>query len=35
MVGEAGGKDSIVAHASADPDVLHVAMIRGAFEFCG
>ncbi|HYH34870.1 MAG TPA: L-glutamate gamma-semialdehyde dehydrogenase [Nocardioides sp.] len=35
IVGETGGKDFIVAHASADPDVLRVAMIRGAFEFQG
>ena len=35
IVGETGGKDFIVAHASADPDVLRTAMIRGAFEFQG
>jgi 1-pyrroline-5-carboxylate dehydrogenase len=35
IVGETGGKDFIVAHASADPDVLRVAMLRGAFEFQG
>jgi 1-pyrroline-5-carboxylate dehydrogenase len=35
MVGETGGKDFIVAHPSADPDVVRVAMIRGAFEFQG
>ena len=35
LVGETGGKDFIVAHASADPDVLRTAMIRGAFEFQG
>jgi 1-pyrroline-5-carboxylate dehydrogenase len=35
IVGETGGKDFIVAHASADPDVLKVAMLRGAFEFQG
>ncbi|WP_322919875.1 L-glutamate gamma-semialdehyde dehydrogenase [Nocardioides renjunii] len=35
IVGETGGKDFIVAHPSADPDVLRVAMIRGAFEFQG
>ncbi len=34
-MGETGGKDFIVAHPSADPDVLRVAMIRGAFEFQG
>ena len=35
IVGETGGKDFIVAHASADPDVVRVAMIRGAFEYQG
>jgi 1-pyrroline-5-carboxylate dehydrogenase len=35
IVGETGGKDFIVAHASADPDVLRVAMLRGAFEYQG
>ncbi len=35
LVGETGGKDFIVAHASADPDVLRTAMLRGAFEFQG
>lgn len=35
IVGETGGKDFIVAHPSADPDVLTTAMIRGAFEYQG
>ncbi len=35
IVGEAGGKDFIVAHPSADPDALAVAMGRGAFEYQG
>jgi 1-pyrroline-5-carboxylate dehydrogenase len=35
IVGETGGKDFIVAHPSADPDVLRTAMIRGAFEYQG
>ncbi|GEP39499.1 1-pyrroline-5-carboxylate dehydrogenase [Nocardioides psychrotolerans] len=35
IVGETGGKDFIVAHPSADPDVLRVAMLRGSFEFQG
>ncbi len=35
LVGETGGKDFIVAHPSADADVLRTAMIRGAFEFQG
>src|SRR3712207_6706116 len=35
IVGETGGKDFVVAHPSADLDVLRTAMIRGAFEFQG
>ncbi|MGZ8745361.1 MAG: aldehyde dehydrogenase family protein, partial [Nocardioides sp.] len=35
IVGETGGKDFIVAHPSADPDVVRTAMIRGAFEYQG
>ena len=35
VVGETGGKDFIVAHPSADPDVLRTAMILGAFEYQG
>ncbi|MEN8671720.1 L-glutamate gamma-semialdehyde dehydrogenase [Nocardioides sp.] len=35
IVGETGGKDFILAHPSADPEVLRVAMIRGAFEYQG
>jgi 1-pyrroline-5-carboxylate dehydrogenase len=35
IVGETGGKDFILAHPSADPEVLKTAMIRGAFEFQG
>ncbi|HEX5860223.1 MAG TPA: L-glutamate gamma-semialdehyde dehydrogenase [Nocardioides sp.] len=35
IVGETGGKDFVVAHPSADPDVLRVALIRGAYEFQG
>ena len=35
IVGKNGGKDFIVAHPSADVDVLRVAMLRGAFEFQG
>jgi 1-pyrroline-5-carboxylate dehydrogenase len=34
-VGETGGKDFIVAHPSADPDVVRTAMTRGAFEYQG
>ncbi len=35
LVGETGGKDFILAHPSADPDALAVAMVRGAFEYQG
>ncbi len=35
IVGETGGKDFVVAHASADPDVLVTALLRGAFEYQG
>ncbi|OBG92336.1 1-pyrroline-5-carboxylate dehydrogenase [Mycobacterium sp. E136] len=35
LVGETGGKDFIVAHASAQPDVLRTALIRGAFDYQG
>ncbi|MFF1873365.1 L-glutamate gamma-semialdehyde dehydrogenase [Streptomyces sp. CB03911] len=35
IVGETGGKDFLVAHPSAHPDVLRTAMTRGAFEFQG
>jgi 1-pyrroline-5-carboxylate dehydrogenase len=35
IVGETGGKDFVVAHPSADVDVLRTALIRGSFEFQG
>ncbi|WP_380169115.1 L-glutamate gamma-semialdehyde dehydrogenase [Jannaschia sp. R86511] len=35
LVGETGGKDFVVAHPSADPDVLVTALVRGAFEYQG
>jgi 1-pyrroline-5-carboxylate dehydrogenase len=35
IVGETGGKDFIIAHPSADPEVVTTAMIRGAFEYSG
>lgn len=35
IVGETGGKDFIVAHASAHPQALVTAMVRGAFEYQG
>ena len=35
LVGETGGKDFVVAHASADVKALTVALLRGAFEYQG
>ena len=35
LVGETGGKDFVVAHPSANPDVLRTALIRGSFDFQG
>jgi 1-pyrroline-5-carboxylate dehydrogenase len=35
IVGETGGKDFVVAHGSADPKAVAVALGRGAFEFQG
>jgi len=35
IVGETGGKDFVVVHPSADPDVARVALLRGAFEYQG
>jgi 1-pyrroline-5-carboxylate dehydrogenase len=35
LVGETGGKDFVVAHPSADVDVLRTALVRGAFEYQG
>jgi len=35
LVGETGGKDFIVAHPSADPQELAVAIVRGGFEYQG
>ena len=35
IVGETGGKDFVLAHESADPDVLATALLRGAFEYQG
>jgi 1-pyrroline-5-carboxylate dehydrogenase len=35
VVGETGGKDFVLAHPSADLDVLRTALIRGAFEYQG
>ena len=35
LVGETGGKDFIIAHASADTRALATAIVRGAFEYQG
>jgi 1-pyrroline-5-carboxylate dehydrogenase len=35
IVGETGGKDFVMAHASADPKAVAVALGRGSFEFQG
>jgi 1-pyrroline-5-carboxylate dehydrogenase len=35
LVGETGGKDFVLAHPSADPVALEVALVRGAFEYQG
>jgi 1-pyrroline-5-carboxylate dehydrogenase len=35
IVGETGGKDFVMVHPSADPDVVATALLRGAFEYQG
>lgn len=35
IVGETGGKDFILAHPSADPQIVATAISRGAFEYQG
>lgn len=35
IVGETGGKDFVIAHPSADPNEVAVALSRGAFEYQG
>jgi len=35
IVGETGGKDFVLAHPSADADVVATALVRGAFEYQG
>ena len=35
LIGETGGKDFVIAHPSADPNVLVTALVRGAFEYQG
>lgn len=35
IVGETGGKDFVIAHKTANPDVVATALLRGAFEYQG
>lgn len=35
IVGETGGKDFVLIHKSADPDIAATALARGAFEYQG
>jgi 1-pyrroline-5-carboxylate dehydrogenase len=35
LVGETGGKDYVIAHSSANPQAVGVALSRGAFEYQG
>jgi 1-pyrroline-5-carboxylate dehydrogenase len=35
LVGETGGKDFVFMHASADPQAVAVALVRGSFEYQG
>ncbi len=35
IVGETGGKDFVMVHRTANPDVVATALLRGAFEFQG
>jgi 1-pyrroline-5-carboxylate dehydrogenase len=35
IVGETGGKDFVIVHASADPQEVAVGLVRGAFEYQG
>ncbi|MBF0106377.1 MAG: L-glutamate gamma-semialdehyde dehydrogenase [Deltaproteobacteria bacterium] len=35
IVGETGGKDFVFMHASADPDEVVTALVRGSFEYQG
>ncbi len=35
IVGETGGKDFILAHKSANPEIVATALLRGAFEYQG
>jgi 1-pyrroline-5-carboxylate dehydrogenase len=35
LIGETGGKDFVIAHASADPASVVTGLVRGAFEYQG
>ncbi|MDJ1491942.1 L-glutamate gamma-semialdehyde dehydrogenase [Cytophagaceae bacterium DM2B3-1] len=35
IVGETGGKDFVIAHASANPKAVAIGLLRGAFEYQG
>jgi 1-pyrroline-5-carboxylate dehydrogenase len=35
LIGETGGKDFVFVHASADPQAVVTALVRGAFEYQG
>jgi 1-pyrroline-5-carboxylate dehydrogenase len=35
IVGETGGKDFVMVHASADPQAVAVGLVRGAYEYQG
>ena len=35
LVGETGGKDFLIAHASADPDAVATAIVRGGYRVSG
>jgi 1-pyrroline-5-carboxylate dehydrogenase len=35
IVGETGGKDFVLAHPSANPEVVSTALLRGSFEYQG
>jgi 1-pyrroline-5-carboxylate dehydrogenase len=35
LVGETGGKDFVLAHSTANVDVLRTALVRGAYEYSG
>ncbi|MBW7890772.1 MAG: L-glutamate gamma-semialdehyde dehydrogenase [Chitinophagaceae bacterium] len=35
VVGETGGKDFVMVHKTADPDIVTTALLRGAYEYQG